>query len=32
MDLRYVENWSRSLDLVIMMRTVAAVARVSGAY
>jgi lipopolysaccharide/colanic/teichoic acid biosynthesis glycosyltransferase len=32
LDLRYVENWSLSLDLVIMMRTVTAVARSSGAY
>jgi lipopolysaccharide/colanic/teichoic acid biosynthesis glycosyltransferase len=31
LDLRYVENWSLSMDLVIMMRTVAAVARSSGA-
>jgi exopolysaccharide biosynthesis polyprenyl glycosylphosphotransferase len=32
LDLRYVENWSLSLDLVILMRTVSAVARTSGAY
>jgi exopolysaccharide biosynthesis polyprenyl glycosylphosphotransferase len=32
LDLRYVENWSLSLDLVIMMRTVSAVTRSSGAY
>jgi lipopolysaccharide/colanic/teichoic acid biosynthesis glycosyltransferase len=32
LDLRYVENWSLSLDLVILMRTVAAVLRPSGAY
>jgi exopolysaccharide biosynthesis polyprenyl glycosylphosphotransferase len=32
LDLRYVENWSLSLDLVILMRTVAAVTRSSGAY
>jgi exopolysaccharide biosynthesis polyprenyl glycosylphosphotransferase len=32
LDLRYVENWSLSLDLVIMLRTVSAVFRTSGAY
>jgi lipopolysaccharide/colanic/teichoic acid biosynthesis glycosyltransferase len=32
LDLRYVENWSLSLDLVILLRTVTAVARSSGAY
>jgi exopolysaccharide biosynthesis polyprenyl glycosylphosphotransferase len=32
LDLRYVENWSLSMDLVIMMRTVTAVVRSSGAY
>ncbi|MEV0730891.1 sugar transferase [Polymorphospora sp. NPDC050346] len=32
LDLRYVENWSLSLDIVILMRTVTAVARTSGAY
>lgn len=32
LDLRYVENWSLTLDLVIMLRTVAAVLRRSGAY
>jgi exopolysaccharide biosynthesis polyprenyl glycosylphosphotransferase len=32
LDLRYVENWSLSLDLVIMLRTLAAVCRTSGAY
>jgi exopolysaccharide biosynthesis polyprenyl glycosylphosphotransferase len=32
LDLRYVENWSLSLDLVIMLRTVVAVFRGSGAY
>ncbi len=32
LDLRYVENWSLSLDLVIMLRTVIAVWRSSGAY
>jgi exopolysaccharide biosynthesis polyprenyl glycosylphosphotransferase len=32
LDLRYVENWSLSLDLVIMLRTVSAVTRSSGAY
>jgi exopolysaccharide biosynthesis polyprenyl glycosylphosphotransferase len=32
LDLRYVENWSLSLDLVIMLRTLTAVWRASGAY
>lgn len=32
LDLRYVENWSIPLDLVILLRTLAAVARASGAY
>ncbi|MGA8113912.1 MAG: sugar transferase [Actinocatenispora sp.] len=32
LDLRYVENWSLSLDLVILLRTVTAVMRTSGAY
>ncbi len=32
LDLRYVENWSLSLDLVIMLRTIVAVCRGSGAY
>jgi exopolysaccharide biosynthesis polyprenyl glycosylphosphotransferase len=32
LDLRYVENWSLSLDLVILMRTLSAVLRPSGAY
>jgi exopolysaccharide biosynthesis polyprenyl glycosylphosphotransferase len=32
LDLRYVENWSLSLDLVIMLRTLTAVLRSSGAY
>ena len=32
LDLRYVENWSLSLDFVIMLRTVSAVLRSSGAY
>ncbi|HYN93565.1 MAG TPA: sugar transferase [Pilimelia sp.] len=32
LDLRYVENWSLTLDFVILMRTVAAVLRSSGAY
>jgi exopolysaccharide biosynthesis polyprenyl glycosylphosphotransferase len=32
LDLRYVENWSLSMDLVILARTLSAVARVSGAY
>jgi exopolysaccharide biosynthesis polyprenyl glycosylphosphotransferase len=32
LDLRYVESWSLSLDLVILLRTVTAVLRSSGAY
>jgi lipopolysaccharide/colanic/teichoic acid biosynthesis glycosyltransferase len=32
LDLRYVENWSFSLDLVILLRTLSAVCRSSGAY
>ncbi|HEU4422607.1 MAG TPA: exopolysaccharide biosynthesis polyprenyl glycosylphosphotransferase [Pilimelia sp.] len=32
LDLRYVENWSLTLDFVILLRTVTAVARSSGAY
>jgi len=32
LDLRYVENWTLSLDLVILLRTVRAVVRSSGAY
>ncbi len=32
LDLRYVENWSLSLDLVILLRTMTAVLRSSGAY
>lgn len=32
LDLRYVENWSLSLDLVIMLRTLSAVSRSAGAY
>ncbi|MFG1927802.1 sugar transferase [Cryptosporangium sp. NPDC048952] len=32
LDLRYVENWSLSFDLVILFRTIAAVVRSSGAY
>jgi exopolysaccharide biosynthesis polyprenyl glycosylphosphotransferase len=32
LDLRYVENWSLTLDLVILLRTVTAVSRSSGAY
>ena len=32
LDLRYVENWSVSLDLLILLRTVVAVVRGSGAY
>jgi exopolysaccharide biosynthesis polyprenyl glycosylphosphotransferase len=32
LDLRYVENWSLTADLVILMRTVSVVLRGSGAY
>ncbi len=32
LDLRYVENWSLTSDLVILLRTVSAVVRSSGAY
>ncbi|QSB06951.1 sugar transferase [Natronoglycomyces albus] len=32
LDLRYVERWSLSLDLVIMLRTITAVVRTQGAY
>jgi len=32
LDLRYVENWSIPLDLVILLRTLSAVTRASGAY
>jgi exopolysaccharide biosynthesis polyprenyl glycosylphosphotransferase len=32
LDLRYVENWSMSMDLLILLRTLTAVARSSGAY
>ncbi len=32
LDLHYVENWSLSLDLVILLRTATAVVRSSGAY
>jgi exopolysaccharide biosynthesis polyprenyl glycosylphosphotransferase len=32
LDLHYVENWSFSFDLVILLRTVSAVLRASGAY
>ncbi|GGK30758.1 hypothetical protein GCM10010124_24370 [Pilimelia terevasa] len=32
LDLRYVENWSLTLDLVILLRTATAVMRSSGAY
>ena len=32
LDLRYVENWSLSLDLVILLRTLTAVCRGAGAY
>ncbi len=32
LDLRYVENWSLPMDLLIMLRTLTAVVRSSGAY
>ncbi|MGY1736588.1 sugar transferase [Geodermatophilus sp. SYSU D00684] len=32
LDLRYVENWSLALDLVILFKTLATVARARGAY
>jgi exopolysaccharide biosynthesis polyprenyl glycosylphosphotransferase len=32
LDLRYVENWSFALDIMILFKTVGAVARGSGAY
>jgi len=32
LDLRYVENWTLTLDLVILLRTLSAVTRSSGAY
>jgi lipopolysaccharide/colanic/teichoic acid biosynthesis glycosyltransferase len=32
LDLRYVENWSLSLDVVLLLRTLAAVFRARGAY
>jgi exopolysaccharide biosynthesis polyprenyl glycosylphosphotransferase len=32
LDLRYVENWSLAMDLLILWRTVFAVAKCSGAY
>jgi exopolysaccharide biosynthesis polyprenyl glycosylphosphotransferase len=32
LDLRYVENWSLTMDLAILARTVSAVVRSSGAY
>jgi exopolysaccharide biosynthesis polyprenyl glycosylphosphotransferase len=32
LDLRYVENWSIPLDLAILLRTLTAVSRASGAY
>jgi exopolysaccharide biosynthesis polyprenyl glycosylphosphotransferase len=32
LDLRYVENWSLGLDLVILLRTLTAVCRGAGAY
>ncbi|MBA3252347.1 MAG: sugar transferase, partial [Geodermatophilaceae bacterium] len=32
LDLRYVENWSLTSDLLILVRTISAVARSAGAY
>lgn len=32
LDLRYVENWSLTMDVVILWKTVSAVVRASGAY
>jgi lipopolysaccharide/colanic/teichoic acid biosynthesis glycosyltransferase len=32
LDLRYVENWSPSLDLMILWKTVGSVVRGTGAY
>lgn len=32
LDLRYVENWSLTLDLVVLLRTITAVIRSAGAY
>ena len=32
LDLRYVENWSLTLDLAILFKTVRAVLRAKGAY
>jgi exopolysaccharide biosynthesis polyprenyl glycosylphosphotransferase len=32
LDLRYVENWSLAVDIMILIRTVSAVARSAGAY
>jgi lipopolysaccharide/colanic/teichoic acid biosynthesis glycosyltransferase len=32
LDLRYVENWTLTMDLAILLRTVSAVVRSSGAY
>jgi lipopolysaccharide/colanic/teichoic acid biosynthesis glycosyltransferase len=32
LDLRYVENWSLAVDVMILIRTVSAVARSAGAY
>jgi exopolysaccharide biosynthesis polyprenyl glycosylphosphotransferase len=32
LDLRYVENWSLTFDLVILLRTFTAIVRASGAY
>jgi exopolysaccharide biosynthesis polyprenyl glycosylphosphotransferase len=32
LDLRYVENWTLTLDLIILMRTASAVMRAGGAY
>lgn len=32
LDLRYVENWSLTLDVIILARTLTAVFRPAGAY
>ena len=32
LDLRYVENWSLAMDMLILWKTAAAVGRAQGAY